>query len=666
MSYLVLHIDMEFIVGAVCTDNGISYPITNGKEDLLWLYFFNNPHQNSISFGKDNKTHFNNSEVNYYGRFFEKIEKEQDKFLLRGIEHPVINLLKESGLIDIVKNAYQQKTLDNTEVIPTLLAFSSSISDNAKQKMVDYLKKQGFQIDSYTIPLAELACYHTINQKKLNLVNGSIAVFLEATNAMLSLMKLSLSDNYFLKDSKTISHRGKGLDPRKRALARFVVNEVNKTTGVLSNDDEKEEEIERLEAAASDWLKRLDAQTRKNLPLRIPSVSFAKAPSMPREVIVRKDDLDSDTGQYIQDLKDIYDAFKSDHVKGDISMVFLLGNCFQSERVRSSFEQIIGRERIHFYTNNDIYNILAIYPKIDVNRYASEEARIKERAKAEEQKQAEQRALEDKQRKEAEEAANRQAEAQREEQNRKEAQKLFNRAVELEKDGKLEDARVNVKNAISLDRMSREYKLFLSDLNERIDNLNAKNDLYKSYLNKGDKLLVEGELGKSLEEYEAAQNVFDNAEIIKKIIEVKRLIKNKEQQKLIQQQEKEKKEAEIRELLNKGEGLLLQKQLTEAETIFNRVLAIDKNNGAAKVKLEEIKRRKSVPPPPPVGGNKANNQPKAGVSTPPPIPVKPDVKPQGNTGASKNTVAPPPPAVPVPKQTNGRSVPPPPPPPRKK
>ena len=77
MSYLVLHIDIEFIVGTVCAGNGTSSPITNGKEELLWLYFFNNPHQNSITCGKDNKTHFNNSEVNYYGNFFEKIEKEQ-------------------------------------------------------------------------------------------------------------------------------------------------------------------------------------------------------------------------------------------------------------------------------------------------------------------------------------------------------------------------------------------------------------------------------------------------------------------------------------------------------------------------------------------------------------------------------------------------------------
>ena len=81
-------------------------------------------------------------------------------------------------------------------------SFSSSISDNAKQKMVDYLRNQGFQIDSYTIPLSELASYYVLNNKALKVGNGSVSIFLEATNSTLHLMKLSLSDNYFLMDGK--------------------------------------------------------------------------------------------------------------------------------------------------------------------------------------------------------------------------------------------------------------------------------------------------------------------------------------------------------------------------------------------------------------------------------------------------------------------------------
>jgi len=633
MSYLVLHIDVEFIVGAVCADNGTSLPITHGAEELLWLYFHNNPHQNTISFGKDNKAHFNNSEVNYYGKFFENIEKEIETFTLRGIDHPIIALLKESGLLETIQNTYQSITFNVTDSIPTLMSFSSSIGDNAKQKMVDYLKKHGFLIDSYTIPIAELTCHHALNQRGLNVANGSVAIFIEASNATLHLIKLTLSDNYFLKDErKTISYRGKGLDPRKRALVRFIVNEVNKATGVLSSDNEKEDEIERLEQKADDWLTRLDLQTR-NMPLRIPSVSFAKAPNMMRDVLVRKNDLDSDTGQYTRDLIDIFDAFRNENVQGDVAAVFLLGNCFQSDRVRSSFIQMIGSDRLHFYANKDIHDILTMYPKIDINRYANEEVRIKERAKAEDLKQAQQRAFEDEQRKESVREAKRQAEVQKTEQNRKEAQRLFKRAVELEKEGKLEDAKINAEKSLELDKTKREYKLFVSDLSEKINKLKAKNELYKSYLNKGDKFLENNELEKALEEYEATQNVFDNAEIIKKIIEVKRLIKNNEQRKVKISQLF----SEIQSSINKNDFLKAQEKVDE-------ILAIDKENAAAKAKLKEINLRKLAPPPPPKPIN-TNSGKQNTVVPPPPIPMKKETKPQVTTGGNKGNVVPPPPPL---------------------
>jgi hypothetical protein len=45
----------------------------------------------------------------------------------------------------------------------------------------------------------------------------------------------------------------------------------------------------------------------------------------------------------------------------------------------------------------------------------------------------------------------------------------------LEKEGKLEDARVNVENALVLDKTNREYKQFFDDLRDKIKKLNDKN-----------------------------------------------------------------------------------------------------------------------------------------------------------------------------------------------
>lgn len=706
MSYLVLHIDVEFIVGTVCADNGTSSLITNGKEDLLWLYFFNNPHQNSITYGKDNKAHFNNSEINYYGKLFDKIEKEQETFMLRSIEHPIIDLLKESGLLDNIKNTYLHKTLDNTQTIPTLLTFSFSIGDIAKQKTVDYLKTNGFDIKSYTIPLAELVSYHALNKKNLKVGNGSVAIFLEATNTTLHLMKLVVSDNYFLMDGKPQSREGMGFDPRKLALLRYVVNEANKSIGALFSESEKVEECKRLELQADDWLKKLDASN-SNIPYNIQAVSFSKMPNSRKDVLVRKSDLDSDTGSYTQGLKDVFDAFHADNVQGDVKAVILMGNCFHSERVKTSFEQMVGVDKLFFYSNNDIHNILSVYPKIDITRYASEEARIKERAKAEELKQAEQRAFEDRQRKEQEMAAQKTATEQKAEENRKEAKKLFDRAVGLEKEGKLEDALVNTENAIALELTNREYKQFLDDLKDKIKNLNDKNELYKKYLSNADKLLKDGELEKALEEYEAAKFIFDNAEIIAKIIEVKRLIKNSETQK-----------KQIAQLVSEASTLVQNKKIDTAKDKIDAILAIDISNAEAQklqtkidetlqeienhykalikeadISLRELRfepaikkyyealrikpnddyclgqlkvvadKKESLKPPPPPPG-KATKTDNTGLTPPPPIPTKD--KPLSNGLPYKTGVPPPPPSI-APKSVNNGKIPPPPPPvPQKK
>lgn len=555
MSYLVLHIDMEFIVGTVCTDNGYSYLITNDADNLLWLYFFNNPHQNRISFGKNNKEHYNNKEINYYGNFFSLIENEYDTFEIRGIQKKTIELLNYSGLIKILKEKYELVTHDSSDQIPTLVTFSLSISELAKQRTVDYLKNQGFRIDSYTIPLSELTCYYPFSKQEFIPANGNAVLLLAATNTSLFLMKLVFSDSYFMIDGEVKIYKGKGIDPRKRALVKYVVNEVNNSVGALSTQDEVEDECARKEQKAEDWLKRIDAQTPNGQLLIIESLSIM--PNAKRQIFVRRDNIESDTGHYIQELMDIFEAYKSDNLIGDVAAIFLLGDCFQNTLVRDRFELLIRDEKLFFYANKDIQQILSCYPSIDFRRYIDQEARSRALAHAEGQKQAEQRALEDKQRKEAEQ--------------------LLDRAVELEKEGRLDDALENAENAMKLDRENLIYKQFVFNLKEKIDQLKDKNELYKSYLKKADNYLEKDELEQALDEYEAAQSVFDNAEISRKIIEVKRLIKYIEKNK-----------ATINQLLIETKLLKKQGDYALALEKVNEVLSIDKEHSVAKELFSKI------------------------------------------------------------------------------
>jgi tetratricopeptide (TPR) repeat protein len=147
----------------------------------------------------------------------------------------------------------------------------------------------------------------------------------------------------------------------------------------------------------------------------------------------------------------------------------------------------------------------------------------------------------------------------------------------LEKIDKLEDARVNVENAIELDNTNKVYKQFFDDLKDKIKKLIEKTELYKKYLSNADNFLEKGDLEKALDKYEEAKYVFDNAEIIAKIIEVKRLVKEKEKQK-----------SKITQLTLDAKGLIQQKDFQKAKSIINEISSIDKTNSDATKLLTEI------------------------------------------------------------------------------
>lgn len=576
MAYLLIHFDLDFIVGTVCADNGKSYPIVNGAEDLLWLYFFNNPHQNRISFGKDNKVHYNNQEINYYGHFFEIIENNQVSFTVRDIPHKGIELLEYSDLLSTLRKSYVSVTHDDIDRIPTLITFSPSISDLAKQKTVDYLNAKGFKIKAYTIPLSELVCYYTYVHKEFIPSNGNTVLFLSATDASLHIMKLVFSQSYFMLDGNVIRNRGKGIDPRKRALVKLVVQEINRAVGALSSQEEIEAECERKEQKADEWLRRLDLQL-QNRPLPI-NESLSIMPNSKKQVLIRKENIESDTGHYIQELMDIYDSYKSDNIKGDVVAIFLLGDCFLNSLVKQRFEKLIPSDKLFVFSNNAIAELLSVYPKVDFKRYIDKEARSKAAAEAAEVKQAEQRAFDDRKRKEEEVTAQKEASEIKAVQNRKTAKSLYERALELDKEGKFEDARVNVENALTLEPNNKEYRLFLSDIVERIEQLKAKNDLYKEYLKNAELFIANNDLGKALAEYEDAQSVFDNAEITKKINQTRRLIKAKHDNAI-----------QIAALLDESQVFIKQQKFESASKKLNTIIAIDPEQQKALALQKEIR-----------------------------------------------------------------------------
>ncbi len=581
--YLILYVDVEFIVGAIGTGYGNPHVINIEGDILQWLYFFNDPHQHTVSFGKRYKKHYMDGEVNYYGKFLHSIENKDAIFSLRHVDYPLIELLEVSGMLKMWEMEYNHTTQSVPETIPTLLTFSSSISDLAKQNFVDYLKGKGFDIKSYTIPLSELALKKLLIDGRINSDDEKATLMIEATNATLHFTKLVYHDQYFMKDGDVKSIQGKGIDPRKRALCKFLVGEMNSLTGLLSTEDEKEEEIERLEPQAADWLKKIDAQSGTR-PFYIRNISFKIAKHITRDILVNKENLESDTGRYVQYLTDEYSAFKNEFCPNGISYCCFVGNCFVSDRIKERFESVVGKERAFFFRTTDVADIICVYPRIDLQRYADEENRIKAKAEADAHKQQAER---DEQRKRDEAKAKADEEARRiaEEKQRKDsAEKAYQRSLDLDRQGNLEDAKANVDNAVNLVPEDLKYRQFADYLTDKIKKQRETLQLYKTYLLAGDKCCNEGKFDKALVEYEKAKSVDDNAEIKGKIIECNVQIKEQKKQK-----------EKIDALKIEIEELLASKNIILSEDKINKLAVLDiddKTVNAYKTELQKIRDEK--------------------------------------------------------------------------
>lgn len=579
--YLVLFVDMEFIVGAICTGYEAPRPIQVNGESLMWLYFFNDPFQQRVSFGKGYKRRYMDGESNYYGHFFTLIENDENTFSLRHADfrYPDIELLRESGMLDLWRSQFEKVIQSSTEIVPTLLTFSPSISDLSKQKFVDFIKKNGFDVKSYTIPLAELAYFKLLEDGKINLSDCRSTMMLEATNSTLHFSKLTYADNYFLKDGDVESLIGRGIDPRKRAICKYLVGELNSQLGVLFTEGEKESEIERFEQDAAEWLKRLELSV--NRPIRISGLSFKVAIHNKRDILVRKNDVENDTGSYLRYLSDQYQSFKDKRFPGGVDFCCFVGNCFIGDRIKQHFEALVGDNKTFFFKTTDIVEIIKYYPRIDLQRYADEENRIRERAKADALKQVAEREAQRAQEAAAKAAREKEEQLQREKRNKEEAEKAFQRASDCDRRNMLEDAKANIDQAVLLDSSNLNYRNFADYLTDKIQKKKDLIELYKKYLSSGDSFYQNGNYEEALSEYEKAQGVDDNAEIKGKILDC-----NSEKKKL------DKKRKQIAGIMKEAKSAVAQKAYDLAEMKVQEVLAIDSKHKEAQSMLASISNKK--------------------------------------------------------------------------
>jgi len=578
--YLVLHADTSFLAAIFYTADNKWIPITKKGEDFLWLFFYSDPHEDKISFGKIYERHYLNNETNYYGDIFKIISDEKTKFTIRSHNLPAIELLKESGLLDYLKNTFYSKSgISDQDVIPTLISFSHNITDASKEVFLDFLANNHFRIDSFSIPLSELIIHYYWKANKIEAQTGNEVVLLNAINSDLSINLLCLCDGYFLQDDvKKNIWQGRGSDPRKYALIQYVVDCVNKSTGILATEKERIAEYHRQEQYAEEWLKRLDLSG--NALLHIPSINFALAPSITREVFVKKSVIESDTGRFVQELLDIYREFENDFVSDteNICAVIFFGDSLKNDLVKKRFQTRITEEKIHLFSTREIYSVLSIFPQIDIHRYVDEADRLKALASAEIQKQREK----DKQYLAEQESERKEKEIEEqnknEEQKKLEADKLIVKAGVLTKDKMFTEALILLNQALEIKPNDNNIKNQITEITSILAKINARLQLYKEIISTADQLFEQKIYDQALIEYSAAKKLSNDKYPQQQIDRIKVFI--------VEQKQREK---DFQDHAEKANELEEEKKYSEAEKEFEAALEIKPDNEEIKLKLIEVR-----------------------------------------------------------------------------
>ncbi|MEG1860226.1 MAG: hypothetical protein RRY07_01785 [Bacteroidaceae bacterium] len=368
MKSLALYVDKWYIIGAVCTD-GITRIINlPNHEDRIWLYFFEDINNDTISYGKGYKSQYYNNENHYYGDIFSKISSSGETFTMFKHSQPLREIFKSSKIFDDLRNDFG----DSNECINTFISFSSDITSDARLLFRQELKYANFKIEESVARIEHLALEYAV--VKNGLVDKGHFLILNANNENLHYSIYKKSDNLFVRISENTLN-GMGADLRGRCLIEYLIDSINRTEHILKNKEENEVEYLRTSQFVDDWLIRL-GNARPVIPIQITGITLSKDPHKQYSVAVRKQYIDKRTENIVKRLVEVIVNFVKDAKiqHEEIKGIIFLGNTFTNNLFRSSLLEFynLDADRIISYKESDLSSLVGSYNYIDRSQFSKE------------------------------------------------------------------------------------------------------------------------------------------------------------------------------------------------------------------------------------------------------------------------------------------------------
>ncbi|MCC8019849.1 MAG: hypothetical protein LIO85_08780 [Rikenellaceae bacterium] len=361
---LILYIDPEFILPVVTAAGGTYYEFTGSDDHCLWTYFHRDDNAGRISFGQSYRRNYYEqlAEQNYYGDIWSKITDPEGCYEFNGVRSGYINLLGSSGIIRELTTFYFTAGNGREGDISTVLIFSDAITDGARKEFIRYLGEMGFTVESYSVPLRELAITNFTEQTSLEPNAHNRVMVMQSTGGDIYISHLVCDGESYFSSTKQTRLEGMGDDPLRKILVQTVVEQLNRDTRFLNSKEEKEKEYIYQSTFVDSWINSF--HNCKRSVLHLDGVALHKAKGNVKSLDIQMVAITSAVADRIFVVGKEAAGYKNAHIPTGYCGLILLGDAFSHESFAEKIGQTLGNSKLlDIYPRQAIPRILKDFPR---------------------------------------------------------------------------------------------------------------------------------------------------------------------------------------------------------------------------------------------------------------------------------------------------------------
>ncbi|GAB4423599.1 MAG: hypothetical protein OHK0039_40280 [Bacteroidia bacterium] len=300
-----------------------------------------------IQYGQGFERDVRNGSPGAYGDLYTLLQR-QGSIEVNGYERDYIDLLEPilndlTDQYDLQIGELSDSIVDKTAPIPVTLAFADAVPADVRPRLTAYLRRFRLAADPEAGRcLPAYLIRHLLLKRRIPAEQGIYGV-VEALGDTLHLSIVEANGTGNISRKAHQSYPGMGADPRLGALAKYVVDELNRTRHLLDNDTLLQAEYSYQLPYAVQWNEDLAKTRRPHIDIR---TYLSAYPDSPGTVTIQKTDIDNLTRTRSRQVSRYFESLTAGQYDMEkFDRLIVLGDSMNNEFVLEGFNSL-GRDRI--------------------------------------------------------------------------------------------------------------------------------------------------------------------------------------------------------------------------------------------------------------------------------------------------------------------------------